>query len=81
MKDVHSKTPRPIYSARQILPHTAVNITKSAYSSGKLDIYGYSHKETNIQELKLDERAYLCTCANDLLEYKFNASEKQKIEK
>jgi hypothetical protein len=58
------------------LPHNAVGITKSAYSSGKLKAYGFDPEKRDIRKLNQTEKQRLCTCAEDLLEYTYLLSNK-----
>jgi hypothetical protein len=53
------------------LPNEAVQLTNSAYLSGKLDGYGFNSKNHDIRKLPDSERRRLTTCATDLLEYNY----------
>ncbi len=53
------------------LPHQAVQLTNSAYVSGKLDCYGFKSKINDIRKLAVTEKKLLTTCATDLLEYNY----------
>jgi hypothetical protein len=53
------------------LSHSAVALARSAYSSERLDIYGFNAKEVPLFDLKLPERKILGKCAEDLLEFSF----------
>ncbi len=47
----------------------AVKLTKSAYVNGKLRAYGFDHELKDYQQLALEERKELTTCAIELAEY------------
>ena len=49
----------------------AVDITVSAYNSGKLSAVNFPVTGKDIKELALPERKLLCQCASDLLEYSY----------
>lgn len=51
------------------LSGTAVGLVKSAYSSGKLTIYGLSPDNSDYGNLSLENRKLLCRCADELLLY------------
>lgn len=53
------------------LSKNAVEITNSAFNSGKLQSFGLSPDRRPLQSLVESERALLCNCAAELLEYSF----------
>ena len=53
------------------LVKSAVDITRSAYVNGKLDRYGFDSSKVGFQELNLNGRVKIATCATSLQEYSF----------
>ncbi|ODQ00294.1 hypothetical protein [Salinivibrio sp. SS2] len=51
------------------LSSKAVALSKSAYDSGKLEVYGLSPEKSTYRELDLDGRKMLCECAEEILQY------------
>ena len=62
IRDVYSKPEKNLSSK-------AVAISKSAYESGKLKIYGLSPEKSAYRDLDLDGRKRLCKCAEEILQY------------
>jgi hypothetical protein len=52
-----------------------VQITTSAFNSGKLKNMGFDPNEKSIGYLSLPDRALLANCSNDLLEYRYLLSQ------
>lgn len=52
----------------------AVNLTRSIYNSGKLDVYGFMGKMVELQKLDRQGRATLGKCAEEILQYKYMLS-------
>lgn len=64
IRDVYSKPEHNLSSK-------AVSLSKSAYNSGKLNIYGLSPEMSMYSDLDLDGRMRLCQCAGEILEYSY----------
>lgn len=56
------------------LPKNAVDLTRSAYQSGRLDQFGFNHSSTPYQSITKEEKARLLKCTDDLLEYSYMLS-------
>nr|WP_315425690.1 hypothetical protein [uncultured Albidiferax sp.] len=56
------------------LPKNAVDLTKSAYQSGRLDLFGFNHALTPYQSITTEEKERLLKCTDDLLEYSYMLS-------
>lgn len=48
-----------------------VQITTSAFNSGKLKSMGFNPSQKSIGDLSLPDRKLLASCSNDLLEYRY----------
>ncbi|MGU5682060.1 hypothetical protein [Aeromonas allosaccharophila] len=64
IRDVYSKPEHNLSSK-------AVSLSKSAYNSGKLNIYGLSPEMSMYSDLDLEGRMRLCQCAGEILEYSY----------
>lgn len=61
---------RDVYSMpEKNLSGKAVALSKSAYDSGKLKVYGLSPEKSTFRDLDLDGRKKLCQCAEGILQY------------
>jgi hypothetical protein len=56
------------------LPKNAVDLTKSAYQSGRLDHFGFNHSSTPYRTVTKEETTRLLKCTDDLLEYTYMLS-------
>lgn len=63
---------RDVYSMpAKNLSSKAVALSKSAYDSGKLKVYGLSPEKSTYRDLDLEGRKKLCKCAEEILQYSY----------